>query len=297
MRSGWEPAPPHASPHTAVHARKRASSTALGTQATLPAHHQHLSLARSTPCTASYLAANHSSALAPASVTQSTPLTVQLSSLRQGDTSRVLHMNYQSMSGRLLFLLLSSPGVLGFCLYTPDANGHVTVPDGVERLEDYAFYECTSLVSITLPDSLTSLGDGAFEACTSLASATLPDGLTSISEAAFYGCTALASVRLPDGLTSIGSQAFFFCTSLASVTLPDGLTSLGYGAFQYCTSLALVYVPTGCAVSLLAFEGTAGGYADATHRPPQNLLGHKQHRGTFKQHRRHLWQTGAELSD
>jgi len=201
----------------------------------------------------------------------------------------------QSMSGRLLFLLLSFPGVLGGCLYTPDANGHVTVPDGVERLEDRAFIRCTSLVSITLPDSLTSLGDGAFEACTSLASATLPDGLTSISEAAFYGCTALASVRLPDGLTSIGSQAFFFCTSLASVTLPDGLTSLGYGAFQYCTSLALVYVPTGCAVSLLAFEGTAGGYADATHRPPQNLLGHKQHRGTFKQHRRHLWQTGGGL--
>ena len=81
MRSGWEPAPPRTSqlPHTAVHARKRASSTALGTQATLPAHHQHLSLARSTPCIASHLAANHSSALAPASVyTQSTRPTVQL---------------------------------------------------------------------------------------------------------------------------------------------------------------------------------------------------------------------------
>ena len=38
------------------------------------------------------------------------------------------------MSGRLLFLLLSCPGVLGGCLYTPDADGHVTVPDGVEQL-------------------------------------------------------------------------------------------------------------------------------------------------------------------
>jgi len=46
----------------------------------------------------------------------------------------------------LLFLLLGTPGVLGGCLYTPDANGHVTVPDGVERLEDSAFYYCTSLV-------------------------------------------------------------------------------------------------------------------------------------------------------
>ena len=35
-------------------------------------------------------------------------LTVRLSSLRQGDTPRVLHMSDQSMSGRLLFLLLSN---------------------------------------------------------------------------------------------------------------------------------------------------------------------------------------------
>ena len=78
-------------------------------------------------------------------------------------------------------------------------------------------------------------------------------------------------MKLPDGLTSLGDYAFEGCTSLASVTLPNGLTSLGYGAFWSCTSLALVYVPTGCAVGLLAFEGTAGGYAYATHRPPQYL--------------------------
>jgi len=95
-------------------------------------------------------------------------------------------------------------------------------------------------------------------------------------------------MKLPDGLTSLGDYAFEGCTSLASVTLPNGLTSLGYGAFWSCTSLALVYVPTGCAVGLLAFEGT-GGYA--THRPPHNPPGHTQHRGTLnttlKQHRRH----------
>ena len=103
-------------------------------------------------------------------------------------------------------------------------------------------------------------------------------------------------MKLPDGLTSLGDYAFEGCTSLASVTLPNGLTSLGYGAFQYCTSLALVYLPTGCAVGLLAFEGTAGGYAYAAHRPPQKPPGHKQHRGTLTQNRRHLWQTGVELS-
>ena len=149
------------------------------------------------------------------------------------------------MSGRLLVLLLSSPGVLGGCLYTPDANGHVTVPDGVEQLDGWAFESCTALVSITLPDGLTSIGDYVF-----------------------YQCTSLASVTLPDGLTSIGREAFYRCTSLASITLPDGLTSIGDWAFGYCTSLALVYVPPGCAVGTLAFEGTAGGYAYAPLPPP-----------------------------
>ena len=72
------------------------------------------------------------------------------------------------MSGRLLFLLLSSPGVLGRCFIAPDADGHVTVPNGVQRLEEKAFKSCKTLVSITLPDGLTSLGDLAFYECTAI---------------------------------------------------------------------------------------------------------------------------------
>ena len=54
------------------------------------------------------------------------------------------------MSGRLLFLLLSTPGVLGRCAYTPDANGHVTVPDGVVELGAYAFDGCTSITTVAV---------------------------------------------------------------------------------------------------------------------------------------------------
>jgi len=116
----------------------------------------------------------------------------------------------QSVPWRLLFLLLlllSSPGVLGGCSYTPDANGHVTVPDGVERLEDGAFNGCWSLVSITLPDSLASIGNAAFYVCTSLVSITLPDGLTSLGSSAFRGCQSLALVYVPTGC-AVGTNAF-----------------------------------------------------------------------------------------
>ena len=86
------------------------------------------------------------------------------------------------MSKRLLFLLLSSPCVLGGCAYEPDANGYLPWPfaDGLKRLPSRAFEGCATLRSITLPDSLTSLGDHAFKGCSSLLSITLPYGVTSI---------------------------------------------------------------------------------------------------------------------
>ena len=98
-------------------------------------------------------------------------------------------------------------GPMGGCLYEPDRNGHVTVPNGVERVEDGAFRSCTALVSITLPDNLISLGDYAFYGCSSLVSITLPDTVTSFGHWSFAGCSALASIRLPPSL-SIGRAAF-----------------------------------------------------------------------------------------
>jgi hypothetical protein len=44
----------------------------------------------------------------------------------------------------------------------------VTIPEGLTGIDDYAFYECESLISITLPASVTSVGYGAFYGCDKL---------------------------------------------------------------------------------------------------------------------------------
>ena len=64
--------------------------------------------------------------------------------------------------------------------FTIDAQGHVTVPEGVTELADYVFDGKTSLLSIALPASLTRIGSRAFRGCKSLVLTSLPDGVVNI---------------------------------------------------------------------------------------------------------------------
>ena len=117
----------------------------------------------------------------------------------------------------------------------------VIIGDGVKKIPDYLFSNCTGLISVTIPDSVTSIGDWAFYGCEGLTSVTIPNGVTSIGSYAFKGCTGLTSVTIPDSVTSIGENAFSGCTGLTSVTIGNGVTSIGSYAFSDCSNLTSVY--------------------------------------------------------
>ncbi len=75
--------------------------------------------------------------------------------------------------------------------YPPAKDGgsaSFEVPQGIEHIAEYAFYDCSGLMSVTLPNSVTSIGDYGFYSCRGLTSVTIPDSVTSIGEDAFYGC-------------------------------------------------------------------------------------------------------------
>jgi hypothetical protein len=76
------------------------------------------------------------------------------------------------------------------------------IPDGVNRIDSDAFYECISLTSVTIPNSITSIGEGAFFNCTSLTSITIPNSVTTISDLAFAGCTSLSRVMFQGTIDS-----------------------------------------------------------------------------------------------
>ena len=176
---------------------------------------------------------------------------------------------------------------LGVCLYEPDANGHVVVPNGVTTIGRSAFAQCSTMISIDLPESLTTIEYEAFGRCVNLKSITVPNSVTSIANYAFARCTSLESIVLPNGITSIGGWVFKLCTSLSSITipssvtsiglhafeaarglvsvnLPEGLTSIGNFAFWDCFSLSMVCVPLGCSVGDNAFLLESGAQAPWT---------------------------------
>ena len=153
--------------------------------------------------------------------------------------------------------------------------------DKIEEIEDFAFYECTDLMSIIIPNSVTTIRSHAFEGCTSLTSVTIPNSVTLIDNyafsdcraltsidipntireiypSAFSGCTGLTSVTIPNSVTKIDNSVFSDCTSLTSVTIPNSVTEIGNCAFYGCTNLKTIYVESISKFEKIKFRGGWG---------------------------------------
>ena len=75
----------------------------------------------------------------------------------------------------------------------------VTVPEGVKKICDYAFWDCSSLETLVLPESLEEIGTGAFEGCSSLCEIFLSYNIKTIGDDIFSGCSENLTVKCYDG--------------------------------------------------------------------------------------------------
>ena len=142
-------------------------------------------------------------------------------------------------------VVMIGANVFAGCLYYNDHLKSVTIPEGIKRIGDEAFRDCTGLTSITIPAGIIEISDKAFKGCASLASVTIPDSVTKIGKEAFAKCAQLTSVTLPDGVTAIGESAFEECTGLTSINIPNGVRVIDQGVFRDCTSLPSIAIPAG----------------------------------------------------
>ncbi|MDD3947327.1 MAG: leucine-rich repeat protein, partial [Clostridia bacterium] len=110
------------------------------------------------------------------------------------------------------------------------------VPDGVARIDAYAFASNPYLITLSLPSDLLSIGYSAFMDCTALDTVSFRGDakLLVIEEEAFYGCTALRIFDAPSTLVRIENSAFRNTEALTAIDLSacDALAYLGEYAFE-----------------------------------------------------------------
>ena len=171
----------------------------------------------------------------------------------------------------------------------PAKRGHYTVPEGIESIGSFAFFECTSLTAITLPDTVKTIKYSAFGGCYFLESIDLGAGIESIEGEAFGSCYTLKSIALPATVKDIAGSAFqlttgnkafsvdsanptfkaesgvlfskdgktliaFPCGKGGDYEIPETVEALGEGAFSGNNALDSVKVPGSIkTISRLAF--------------------------------------------
>ena len=132
-------------------------------------------------------------------------------------------------------------GFNNYADFVPASLKNVTITNGVydNAQDEYfvkndAFRKNASIETITIGDTVNRIDDRAFMDCSSLRYVIFGEDslLTTIGERAFEDCSSLRYFVTPEGVNSIGSMAFLRCSSLASISLPfagDGGSNTNFG--------------------------------------------------------------------
>ncbi len=142
----------------------------------------------------------------------------------------------------------------------------VIIPEGVEKINNYAFANLTALEEVVLPSTLEFIEYGAFYGCSELEKITFSgennlkvinqnafekcdlqgkldlSAACMISPYAFAGNVDLEEVITGENLLSIGQYAFAGCKKLETVTITAEKVKYGMYAFTDCESLKSFYV-------------------------------------------------------
>ena len=100
-------------------------------------------------------------------------------------------------------------------------EGVFVVPDGVEKLDRFAFFYCCFITEIKLPASIRVLGDDGGDEYY-------------LQGRLFNSCYSLEKINIPEGVERIESESFSSCSSLQSLTLPNSLKYFNSRALRHC---------------------------------------------------------------
>ena len=136
----------------------------------------------------------------------------------------------------------------------------ITIPATVTEIDDSAFDNCRSLSAVHFGGSteeqaddpaasqcaLQRIGNWAFYNCHQLQELNIPEGVTEIGDAAFYGCSYLEDLVLPSSLQTIGDNGFSLCSKLGRIIVNAAVPPVVEAKTFYEVDRSIpVYVPKG----------------------------------------------------
>lgn len=135
----------------------------------------------------------------------------------------------------------------------------LVIPDGVETISNFVFYQCKSITSLVIPQSVKTIGSSAFEDCIGLTSVNLAEGVEIIGGSSFEGCSNLSMIILPKSITSVYINAFKNCHGLNTiVSLNNNPPSSNNPFYNVDKESCVIWTPRGCGT---AYKG-ANGWKD-----------------------------------
>ena len=113
----------------------------------------------------------------------------------------------------------------------------VVLSDGLKKINQSVFQECTSLQSIAIPSTIEEIGNLAFNNCRNLREVVMSDGLKKIGHGVFNNCSSLECINIPSTVIEIGKFAFNTCRRLREVALHNEEVQIDDKSFYDCSSL------------------------------------------------------------
>lgn len=144
------------------------------------------------------------------------------------------------------------------------------VPEGTERIGDWAFSVNEHLVRIEMPDSLKFIGDYAFDECEKLKSVRLPASMESLGENAFGFCYELEEITLPEGIAALPWQALVYDHLSGALHIPHTVKDIGGEALCHLHGLTDIYLPD--ALESICGEYTADSFDVGLEIHPLHLI-------------------------
>ena len=152
----------------------------------------------------------------------------------------------------------------------------LVVPNTINHIQGYAFYNCRSIETITIPNCVMQIGEKAFELCENLVSYNVVDSESDKTgfqfsmnadgkSYAITGCNtkSFKYIFVPSNynglpVTEIGESAFAGCEILTTVIIKDNIKIIEDNAFKDCKRLSSISISDSVtSIGLNAFENTA----------------------------------------